>query len=152
MTSDLPQSGRSRPAVQRPPKSLRLGGSPPLDSEACESAAMCSLRRQRLRVVGLLVLGVVALGLFARTYQVHEETWEWRLRATAAPPKVCLDERDYRRDDGPPLPAPSTGAVELGQTSAGTYLYGRSNGRDAPTVLYARTQRGFLVYSLLGGP
>jgi hypothetical protein len=100
----------------------------------------------------VVLIGVIGLALLVRTYQVHEETWQWRLRATAAPPKVRLDDRDYRRGESPLLAAPPAGATKLGQTSAGTDLYGLSNGRNAPTVLYARTRGGFVTYPLLGGP
>lgn len=111
-----------------------------------------SQSRQRLKVAALIVVGIVALSLGVRVFQVHDETWEWRLQASATPPKVRFEDRDYRRDEVPPSPAPAAGATELGVTSAGTPLYGMSNGSYAPGGVYAKTAHGFVSYSLLGGP
>ncbi|WP_328292572.1 hypothetical protein OG218_07460 [Kineococcus sp. NBC_00420] len=118
----------------------------------CHCEQMRSQSLQRLKVAALIVVGIVALGLGVRVFQVHDQTWEWRLRASATPPKIRFDDRDYRRDEGPPSPASASGATELGVTSAGTHLYGVSNGSYAPVGVYAKTARGFVSYSLLGGP
>jgi hypothetical protein len=101
---------------------------------------------------GLLLVVAVALVLGVRLFQVHDQTWEWRLQPSATPPKVRFENRDYRRESGQPLAAPAAGAAEVGTTSAGTPLYAVSNGTHAPTGVYARAQRGFVSYSLMGGP
>ena len=107
---------------------------------------------QRLRTIAVILTALVAMGLYARVRHVHEQTWEWRLRASDSPPKVQWDGRDYRR--GAEVAAPAAGSVEAGHVLGDLPVYSSltKGGSHAATGIYLHSNGRWVEYSLMGGP
>ncbi|MFT4009499.1 MAG: hypothetical protein QM655_05590 [Nocardioidaceae bacterium] len=93
----------------------------------------------------------MAILVFARTYQVHAHTWDWRLMPAAAPTKLEFDGRDYQRSDSSDGTSVEPAYVARGTTSGGGKIWGpRTDG--TPTILYVRDGDRTWGYELMGGP
>jgi hypothetical protein len=75
-------------------------------------------RRIGVRRVVLTVVALMIVVIGIRLVQVHDQTWEWRLGASAAPTKLQFGGRDYLRDASAPNPQ-LLGAVKVGGRASG---------------------------------
>lgn len=111
-----------------------------------------SKRASRTRA---LQIGVLAVALLAslvaagRLYQVHRETGEWTLVASAAPTRITFSGRDYDRGTRQALP---TGWVAIKRTPGGGVVYSSPDRTGTPVLLFVRDGDKTWAYGLVGGP
>jgi hypothetical protein len=98
---------------------------------------------------------VVALQLV----RVHQETGEFRLTPSAAPPDLHAYGRTYHRSTSGPATSVPSGVHEIGATPGGGELLGprhmATHGAPqavVPTVLWVRVGATLWTYALSGGP
>ncbi len=106
--------------------------------------------RWRRMAVAAWVVAVVGLVLVGRLVAVHRATWDWRLTPAAAPAKLHLGGRDYKRS-APEL-SPPAGLHEVGRTDGGGVVLSIATGPGTPTVLYVQVGSELTGYALMGGP
>jgi hypothetical protein len=92
-----------------------------------------------------LVTGVL-LGI--RLDRVHAEGWEWRLRSSAAPPKITYQDRDYSRGT---KQEPVEGVSVQGRTPGGGEILDDPD-PATETLIWVRDGDDTWVYGLMGGP
>jgi hypothetical protein len=103
-----------------------------------------------LRLSAAVALVCVA-ALLIRLYQVHDQGWEWRLSASAAPPRILFDGRSYLRASEPALRVPSR-EVQQGRTPGGGVIFADDDSSLTQTVVWVETADDTFVYALQGGP
>jgi hypothetical protein len=84
-----------------------------------------------------------------RLYQVHETGSEWRLFASAAPPRLVFDGRSYLR--GPHVPSIPPGESRHGRTPGGGSIFADQDSRT-DTVVFVASGSQIFDYALQGGP
>lgn len=102
----------------------------------------------RRAMLALLVLVVLAAG--AQAVRIHDRDGQWALVSSAAPERLTLDGRDYRRGD--PDTEVYADWVKRGTTSGGGTIYTLASSTGTPTVLWVRDGDTVWGYGLLGGP
>jgi hypothetical protein len=117
-----------------------------MDAVGCHAASMRMRSVRTVLAVVVIVAGIVVVRLF----QIHQETWEWRLTPSATPPKLHVLSRDYRREHR--YQAPPSAASWLGMTPGGSPMLGETVRSFAPTVIWVKSHQAFEVYTLMGGP
>lgn len=96
----------------------------------------------------LLVLVVLAAG--AQAVRIHDQDGQWALVRSAAPDRLTLDGRDYRRGDRDTEVYADW--VKRGTTSGGGTIYTLASSTGTPTVLWVRDGDRVWGYGLVGGP
>jgi hypothetical protein len=103
-----------------------------------------------------LTIALVALGcagitvvLGVRVAQVHEETGEWRLHPSAAPPELEFRGHDYRRDSSGRRLYPEL--VSHGPTPGGGQLYAPADD-STPFMIQVVVETEVTTYALVGSP
>lgn len=107
--------------------------------------------RPAVLAVGVLVVLVLAVVAGARMVSVHADTWEWRLKPSAAPPKIQFDDRSYLR--GSVMAGLAPGSTLSGLTSGGGAIYATAPiPGSALTVIQVLADGQVTGYALSGGP
>jgi hypothetical protein len=97
----------------------------------------------------LVAVALIALGV--RLVHVHEATWEWTLRPSAAAPLLAYGDRDYKRSRPDPGVEPSF--ERIGTSLGGGAVFGPPLPHEnAPVYLQVRDGDVVYGYVLLGGP
>jgi len=80
---------------------------------------------------------------------VHDQTGEYRLVPSGAPPTVGYDQRSYQR--GNEVAEVETGFVRSGRTMGGGLVYAPIE-EGTPTVIDVADGTRVVEYGLVGGP
>jgi hypothetical protein len=105
------------------------------------------MARRAMLIAGVLVL-IAAAVVAVRVVHIHHRYWQWALVPSAAPPKIEVGGRDYKRSAGA---AGLDADLVVGAGPRGGVIYG-PGGRSIPVTVILRTDDGLVGYSLMGGP